>query len=126
MAEDYYDFDAAWEAEAAKKRTEPVRAKIKNRLYDLPDQIPAKVILTAVKMQKRGAKNLDIDEVLDSIGMMVGGRAAAEQMMADGIAIHQLMDVMNKCMTLIRDGVGTEGEVDAPAPTGAPTPFTAS
>lgn len=122
--EDYYDFDAEW----ASKRAQPPRAKIMGRVYTLAAEIPAKSILVSVKAQKQGIEHLDIDELLDSIGMMVGGRENADQMMADGIGLTQLIDVMTRCMTLIRDGLPEEirGEVDAPTLGGALTSSTAS
>jgi hypothetical protein len=131
MAEpsDYYDFDAEWEA----NEVEPLHIKVKGRFYKLPPELPARAILNAVKMQKKGVKNVGIDELLDTIGMLTGGRANAEQMMADGIGLTQLYQVMNKTMKLVRDGLPAEmresldeGEGQAPAPTGASTSSTAS
>jgi hypothetical protein len=122
--ENYYDFDAEWSANASKK----LPVKIKGRMYTLAEEIPAKAILVAVKLQKQGINALPVEDVLEVIGMLVGGSANAEQMMADGIALHQLMDVMRKCMSLIQNGLPEElqGEATAPGPAGASTLSTAS
>lgn len=125
--EEYFDFDAEWAAQSRPA----VPIKVKGRFYTLADELPARAILNAVNMQKRGVKNAKLDELLDTIGMLVGGRANAEQMMDDGIGITQLYDVMNKAMKLVRDGLPAEireqlPEGQAPAPTGASTSSTAS
>lgn len=127
--EQYFDFDAEWEADEA----EPLHIKVKGRFYKLPPELPARAILNAVKMQKKGVRNIGIDELLDTIGMLTGGRDNAEQMMADGIGVKQLYGVMNKTMKLVREGLPAEmqeqldeGEGPAPAPLGASTSSTAS
>jgi hypothetical protein len=128
--EQYFDFDAEWEAEAQ----EPLHIKVKGRFYALPPELPALAILNAVKMQKKGVHSITIDELLDTIGMLTGGRENAEQMMKDGIGISQLYGVMNRTMKLVREGLPAEmrdqldaqGEPPAPAPLGASMSSTAS
>jgi hypothetical protein len=127
----YYDFDAEWEADQA----EPLAIKVKGKFYQLQPELPARAILLAVQMQKKGVRNIKVDELLDVIGMLTGGRENAEQMMADGIGLSQLYGVMNKTMKLVREGLPAEvqaqadaaqGEAPAPALPGAFTSSTAS
>jgi len=128
--EQYFDFDAEWEAKAEA----PLHIKVKGRFYKLAPELPALAILNAVKMQKKGVHNITVDELLDTIGMMTGGRPNAQQMLDDGIGVRQLYDVMNKTMKLVREGLPAEmreqlddqGEPQAPAQPGASTSSTAS
>ncbi|MGI5162618.1 hypothetical protein [Microbispora sp. CA-102843] len=110
------DFDAAW----AEHR--PKYAKIKGKVYTMPPDVPASVLILLAR-QKRAARSGEdgltfIEQILKGLLTPAG----YDQILADGIGITSLKDVVDWCMKAYDlakdDGGDGEGEAQPPA-TGA-------
>jgi hypothetical protein len=110
-----HDFDADWAARDAKAP----KVKICGKVYRLPGEIPAKIILYAAKAKKSGLAATDVvdeTQLVDMLNSLLGKDNVA-QIMDDGLGVRQMADVMNYCMDTYKDmmpGAATTGEVPAP------------
>lgn len=113
MSDVDYDFDAAWAEHTA---TAP-RVRIFGEVYTLPASVPAKLVLFAAKAKKDGSTDRDVtpDEVLDMLSTLLGP-SNLDRIMAAGIGIDQLGDVLQYCMRRYNKLGGMPGEAPAPEP----------
>lgn len=111
-----FDFDAHWRNVRAKPKT----IKVLGRVYELPASVPAKVMLFAMRNSHNPGRRVQLTEVMELLGMIVGQKAL-DQMLEDGIGFEdQLTDVLAYCMRRYnelggRGGAGAGGPGEAPA-----------
>jgi len=98
-----YDFDEAVSEDAK----EPVSIKVCERVYKLPSQLPARVVLQQIKLMDEtgGIGTADLPEWLGSLV----GEDNLKQMLDDGATWKQLEDVTMKL--LIHYKIMTEEQV---------------
>jgi len=110
------DFDAAW------AEHKPKHVKIKGRIYRLPPEVPANVMILMAR-QKRASRE-DGLTFLEQILKALLSPAGYDQILSDGIGLAGLGDVLDWCMKAYdlgkgkSDGGDGEGEAQPPA-TGA-------
>ncbi|GAA0638271.1 hypothetical protein GCM10010174_70160 [Kutzneria viridogrisea] len=111
-----YDFDEAWrERKAAQK---PPRIRLFGKVYTLPNSLPAKLILFAVKASRSGRpadSQVQIEEAYELLASLLGRTNLAEILDA-GLEMADLPDVLERCQELYKRRQGNPG---APATTGA-------
>ena len=111
------DFDAAW------SEHRPKHVKILGRVYRMPPDIPASVLILLARQRRAARSGEDGLTLLEQILKGLLTPAGYEQILADGIGITSLKDVVNWCLKAYdiakddNDGDG-EGEAQPPA-TGA-------
>ncbi len=108
-----HDFDEAW---AERK---PKHVKIRGKVYTMPPEAPAAVLILMAR-QKRASRE-DGLTILEQILKALLSPAGYDQILADGIGLESLGDVMGWCMQaygLGKDKDDDEGEAQPPA-TGA-------
>jgi len=103
------DFDAAWANE------KPKRVKIKGRVYTLPADIPASVLILLVRQRRAERDGGDGLVWLEQILKGLLGEAGYQQILADGIGISHIRDIVDWCLDVYglrtKDG---QGEAKAP------------
>lgn len=104
-----HDFDAEW---AARGAVGP-RVRIHKRVYQLPASPPAKLILWASSNTKASKKKVVPAEVIDLLATLIGGKDQVDQLLADGLEMDQLGDVIRFCMGRLKEW--RTGEAEAPA-----------
>lgn len=105
-AEDYdgpidHDFDAAW------AERNPKRIKVRGRVYTLPAERPAKVIILLAREEvsrtRTGKRDIKLLEEILRVMLTPDGY---QQMLDDGVSIEQLADIVTYCMR----AYNTEGD----------------
>jgi hypothetical protein len=113
-----HDFDAAW-AEVI-----PKRVKIKGKVYTLPAELPASVMILAARRQRSKSGRTDTFQQFEEIFGYFMTPAAYQQLLADGLGIGQLNQILDYCLHAygIRTQSAAEEEPEgeaAPPATGA-------
>jgi hypothetical protein len=109
-----YDFDAEW---AARGAVGP-RVRIRKRVYQLPASPPAKLILWAANNNRASKKKTNLAEVVDLLGSLLG-KDNVDQVLADGLEIDQLGDVIRFCMGRLKEWRAGEAEAPEAGATGS-------
>jgi hypothetical protein len=95
-----FDFDAAWaERKAAQK---PPKVRVFGKIYTLPNSLPAKVILFAVKAQKSGrdaSSKIEPVEAYDLMASIVGKDNLAN-ILDDGLEMDDMPDLLERCQEI--------------------------
>ncbi|WP_067184630.1 hypothetical protein [Microtetraspora niveoalba] len=104
-----HDFDAAW------AEHKPKHVRIRGKVYRLPPEVPATVLLLLAR-QKR-AKNSDegvafFEKILEGLLTPAG----YQQILADGIGLTSFKDVVDWCLK-VYDLAKDDGEGEAQPPT---------
>lgn len=112
MPERFRDFDAFW----AETTREPVKFRYGGKTYELPPEIPAIVILKAVRLAEDEAadKQVSPDDVIGLATNLLGSKNM-DALLASGISIDRLGDVVKWALEQYGAGPGDEGNAEAPA-----------
>lgn len=108
-----HDFDAAW------AEHKPKHVRILGRVYRMPAEIPASVLILLAR-QRQADRSGDaglvfVEQIIKSLLTPAG----YEQILADGIGITGIRDVLDWCLKAY-DIAKDDGEGEAPPPaTGA-------
>ncbi|MEV4320993.1 hypothetical protein AB0J37_02040 [Microbispora rosea] len=107
------DFDAAW------AEHKPKHVKIKGRVYRMPPDVPASVLILLARQKRATRSGEDGLTFLEQILKGLLTSAGYDQILADGIGITNLRDVVDWCLTAydLTKGDGGDGEGEAPPPT---------
>ena len=105
----YRDFDAMW----AERGLNLVPVRVLGRDYEIPAKLPALVALRIARM-RAGSENSAVvsDLEINEMAEMVLGKANVDTMLADGIEIDQLGDVLQYVLSI---AAGAEPNPPAPA-----------
>lgn len=101
-----HDFDEAW------ADLKPKHVRILGRVYRLPPERPAKVMILLIRERKQrksdGERNVAL---LEEILQTMFGEAAYQRILADGIGLEsQLGDVVDYCMSAYNKPASGDGE----------------
>jgi hypothetical protein len=116
-----YDFDEAWEHQRAQRAPGP-KIRLKGTVYELPQSMPAKLILFATNAKRQGrtaADQVRPEETRELLGSILG-MDNIDKILSAGVDMEQLGDVLGRCMALYKRRMDAAGNPLAPTPTGAP------
>lgn len=102
------DFDAAW------AEHKPKFVKIRGRVYRMPPEVPAAVMILMAR-QKRASRE-DGLTFLEQILKALLSPAGYDQILADGIGLGGLGNVVDWCLKAYEIVKDDEGEAQPPAP----------
>lgn len=105
------DFDAAWADH------KPKHVKIKGRVYRMPAEIPASVMILLARQQRATRSGEDGLTFLEKILKGLLTPAGYDQILADGIGLTSLKDVVDWCLTaydIVKSKDDGEGEAQPP------------
>lgn len=101
--EKFKDFDEALEADNLEK----LQMKVAGKTYDLPATLPAKAVLSQMKMAEEGTQ--DLSSIADWVESIVG-KDNFNSMLDDGIGWEKLNDIL--VWLLEAYGLATPDEVE--------------
>jgi hypothetical protein len=96
MSEDEYvdfDFDQSW----AERKTVSPKIRAFGKVYELPPNIPAKLILILTRLQKTNNPNdeVPIKDLMEMLNLTIG-KNNVEELMNSGLDMEQLEQLMEK------------------------------
>lgn len=103
-----HDFDADWQARGMGARV----VRILGKLYELPPEPPAKLILMKSRLAAQPGREVGAAEMVDLLGTIIG-RGQVDDLLDRGIGARKLLDVARYCMTAMAEE--SQGEAQAPA-----------
>lgn len=123
----YFDFDAAWEEQAAKRDApKPHRVKVLGDEWDLHAEIPAAAYLLVNRMTLAGDRELTDSEKIEYLANIVPG-PVYDAWMSRGLSVRMIDDLIPVILALYLQpdpGAGDEGgaEAQGEGENGSPSP----
>ncbi|MEV4457010.1 hypothetical protein [Microbispora sp. NPDC049633] len=108
------DFDEAW------AEHKPKHVKIKGRVYRMPAELPASVLILLARQRRATRSGEDGLNFLEQILKALLSPAGYEQVLSDGIGITSLKDVVDWCLKayeIVKDDGAGEAKPPAPGAT---------